>query len=171
MECRGYRGWRFRKRYYIMHIPYIPRPDILGSVIAGQIPKDDEKVYQAWLEAERQLLASLEANFVTHLEVGPGLHPEKYHSKYRIRPSWFLPCSTEIEWIYIPDLDNEVFNINNRAHLKLDLVPHVDWLKPLTNSGFPDMMFVPSLVRKGATKTLVAPLAVPESENCRVKWG
>ncbi|KAL8854169.1 MAG: hypothetical protein Q9221_001091 [Calogaya cf. arnoldii] len=130
-----------------MHIPYIPRPDILGSVIAGQIPKDDEKVYQAWLEAERQLLASLEANFVTHLEVGPGLHPEKYHSKYRIRPSWFLPCSTEIEWIYILDLDNEVFSINNRAHLKLDLTP-----KPPPITVKPkNLAAIPMRRRHGAT--------------------
>ncbi|KAL8650177.1 MAG: hypothetical protein Q9226_005251 [Calogaya cf. arnoldii] len=168
MGVRGYLAWRFRKRYYVMIRHASSQPHIFGPEIADLVPKD-EKDYQAWLAAERQRLASLEAGFVTSLEVGSGFQPQRIDYG-GIRRNWFIPCSDEFVWIYILDLDNEVFSINNSAHLKLDCVPHVDWLEAPFEGAFRDKIFVPSLVPKGAIKTLVAPLAVRYSSQGPPTW-
>lgn len=43
-------------------------------------------------------------------------------------PSYLAPLNdTFIEWVYIFDLDREVFSVNNSIHFKLDQVPYINW--------------------------------------------
>ena len=38
-----------------------------------------------------------------------------------------------IEWVYVLDLDREIFSINNIVHLKLEQVPHVNLIDALAD--------------------------------------
>lgn len=65
-----------------------------------------------------------------------------------------------------PDLDHQVFSRNNSAHLKLDLVPHTNWLQALFEEGaVRDMIFVAVLLPDNGTLCSRHPHARPEHQG------
>ncbi|KAI4168630.1 MAG: hypothetical protein LQ348_007459 [Seirophora lacunosa] len=144
MGTRGYYAWRFRKRYYTRHNNNDSYPSCLGAYLARKIPKN-RKEYVQWLEAERQKSAGSEAKWERCLIIRPKAEGnagdaeeeedgEEERSRYYSgdecdpNPSYLAPLNgTFIEWVYIFDLDREVFSVNNSIHFKLDQVPYINW--------------------------------------------
>lgn len=57
---------------------------------------------------------------------------------------WLAPLNDfMIEWVYIIDLDREVFSVNNGAHFKLDRIPHIDWMGSLADGRLGDKISLP----------------------------
>jgi len=47
-------------------------------------------------------------------------------------PTWFAPLNNVmIEWVYIIDLDRELFSVNNGAHFRLDQISKLNWPEAL----------------------------------------
>ena len=158
MGTRGLRVVRFRKRYYQFYQQLDSYPEYLGSKIAATIPTDAVK-YQEWLATQRKSVEEWEALYEAFLTVKPGNEnpadlPEFMHQQI---PSLLAPLNDLfIEWIYIVDLDREVFSVNNGAHFKLDQVPHIDWINSLTCGSLGDQISVPGTIPLEALTSLVA---------------
>ena len=158
MGTRGLRVVRFRKRYYKFYQQYDSYPTGLGSEVAVNIPTDAAK-YQEWLATERNSAKEWEALYEAFLSVKPGEEftadlPDFMHEQ---PPSLLTPLNdTWIEWIYIVDLDREIFSVNNGAHFKLDQVPHIDWINSLANGGLGDQISLPGTIPVKAVTSLVA---------------
>ncbi|KAL8825489.1 MAG: hypothetical protein Q9191_004387 [Dirinaria sp. TL-2023a] len=161
MGTRGYKAWRFRKRYYYQYNHYDSYPRGLGKELAGEIPPSSQK-YSAWLEDQRRMVAEWEARWDEYLAVDPSSHnplklPDNLDFMTEQPPSWMVPLNDIwIEWVYILDLDREIFSVNNGAHFKLDRIPHVDWIAALADGGLGDKIALPGLVREDAIANLVA---------------
>ncbi|KAL8785640.1 MAG: hypothetical protein Q9195_008560 [Heterodermia aff. obscurata] len=149
MGTGGYKAWRFRKRYYAEYNSHDSYPDWLGSGIAREIPSNREE-YKQWLCAQRSIMAEREANldrYLTFKHAGqrPGEEDEDVRDAKGFiawaQPIWLAPLnSVPIEWVYIVDLDREVFSVNNGAHFKLDRVPHIDWIGSLAEGRLGDII-------------------------------
>ena len=80
-------------------------------------------------------------------------------------PSSIAPVNDDsIQWIYTVDLDREVFTVNNRAHFKLDQVPHIDWIRSLANGGLGDTISLPGAVPMEAVTSLMVEHIFQSSE-------
>ena len=158
MGTRGLRVVRFRKRCYEFYQQYDSYPEGLGSKIAATIPTDAVK-YQEWLATQRKSAEEWETIYEAFLTVKPGNEvtadlPDFMQQQH---PSLLAPLNDLwIEWIYIVDLDREVFSVNNGAHFKLDQVPHVDWINSLTCGELGDQISVPGTIPLEAVTSLVA---------------
>lgn len=158
MGTRGLRVVRFRKRYYQFFNRFDSYPEYLGSSVAANIPADAVK-YQEWLTTERKSAEEWEALYEAFLTVKPGNEnpadlPEFMQQQI---PSLLAPLNDLfMEWIYIVDLDREVFSVNNGAHFKLDQVPHIDWIKSLTRGSLGDQISVPGTIPLEVITSLVA---------------
>lgn len=75
MRTRGFKAWRFRKRYYVEHMNHDSYPTGLGTWIARKIPGNGVD-YLAWLEAERRMADKWEAKWDKSLAVK--LHADLY---------------------------------------------------------------------------------------------
>ena len=54
------------------------------------------------------------------------------------------------------DLDNETFTVNNGAHFKLEMMPHIDWIGALDRGGLDKAIVVPGKVPEKAVVDLLA---------------
>ena len=158
MGTRGLRVVRFRKRYYQFYQQFDSYPTGLGSEVAANIPTDPVK-YQEWLATERKSAEEWETLYEAFLTVKPGNEvtvelPAFMHEQ---PPSLLAPLNdTYIEWIYIVDLDREIFSVNNGAHFKLEQVPHIDWINSLAKGGLGDRISLPGILPLEAVTSLVA---------------
>ena len=75
----------------------------------------------------------------------------------------FTPAFNDlfIEWVYTIDLDNEVFTIDNGAHLQLNRIPRPAWINALAHGWHGDRILLPSGVPKEAIADLVEKLPSP----------
>lgn len=156
MGTRGFQAWRFRKRYYFQYNHWNSFPEGLGKIIVASIPSNPED-YQTWLEEQRKLAAGWEAEWNDYLTVDPDNEVKEIATEMMAEnhPTWFAPLNDLwIEWVYILDLDREIFSVNNGAHFKLDQVRHVDWIRALADGCLGDKLQllpeenVPSLLAK-----------------------
>ena len=163
MGTRGYKAWRFRKRYYYHYKPYDCYPSGLGKEITYEIPSSSEK-YLAWLEDQRSMVAEWEVQWDEYLAVNPSstdpLKLPDHLPEFMVEnpPTYTAPQNDlYIEWVYILDLDREILSVNNGAHFKLDRIPHVDWIAALAGARlFSDKIVLPGLVPEDAVASLVA---------------
>ena len=158
MGTRGLRVVRFRKRYYKFYQQYDSYPTGLGSEVAAKIPTDAVK-YQEWLATERKSAEEWESLYHAFLLVKPGneVPADLPDFMQQQPPSLLAPLNdTWIEWIYIVDLDREIFSVNNGAHFKLDQVPQIDWINSLANGGLGDQISLPGTIPLEAVTSLVA---------------
>ena len=135
MGTRGFKAWRFRKRYYFQYNHHDSNPQCLGQWIVATIPRNPER-YRTWLEEQRKTAAAWEAEWNDYLTIDPGSEVKEIATEMMAEnhPTWFAPLNDLfIEWIYILDLDREIFSVNNGAHFKLDQVPHIDWIGALAD--------------------------------------
>lgn len=72
-----------------------------------------------------------------------------------------------IEWIYVIDLDREIFSIDHGAHLKLEIVPRLGWINALASTGNGDRLLLPDLSPECATTSLVVNSDSPDEDLLR----
>lgn len=161
MGTRGYKAWRFRKRYYYHYNRYDSYPGGLGQELADGVPSISQE-YSAWLEDQRKMVAKWEAQWDEYLAVDPSsdnpLELPDHLPEFMIQeqPGWMVPLNDlYIEWVYILDLDREVFSVNNGAHFKLDRISHIDWTAALADGGRGDKIVLPGMVPEDAVVNLV----------------
>ena len=168
MGTRGYKAWRFRKRYYVQYNHWDSYPSGLGTDIAAQIPSGKDE-YQAWLKSQREELEVWEATWLAYLALDPTeVASQKFHASPSIFgevvPSFLVPLNDlYIEWVYVLDLDREIFTVNNGAHFKLDQIPHLDWIDALAVGELGDQIALPGAVPKDALANLVADPPIMDS--------
>ena len=133
MGTRGYQAWRFRKRYYVKYNNHDSHPSGLGTWIARSIPLNP-KDYATWLESQRRMIREWEAEFLEALMPTQKELDDKPCVDGMEDPSWFPPMNgSMIKWVYVLDLDREIFSIDNSVHLKLERVPHVNLVDALAD--------------------------------------
>lgn len=173
MGTRGYKAWRFRKRYYKEYIGHDSYPSGLGSWIAETIPRLHDK-YMDWLQEQRRMVEEWEREWEYALAVEAGANVRSAWSIHEEKkPSWFPPMNdTMIEWVYILDLDREIFSINNSVHIKLEEVPHVKWVDALVDGRLGDRkryfrwaVLVPGCVPETAITDLVVEASTRNCED------
>lgn len=176
MGTRGYRVTRFRGRYYRFYNHWDSYPEGLGKDIAKTIPADP-KAYQEWLAKRRQealewhnaLERFLCKKKAEDLDViTPKIQNVEIEDRYatNIQP-WgvgtdvlpnFTPAFNDlhIEWVYTIDLDNEVFTIDNGAHLHLIHASDLTWIDALAHGFWGDKFLLPGTMPEEAIACIVA---------------
>lgn len=193
MGTRGYRVIRFRGRYYRFYNHWDSYPDGLGKKIACEIPSDP-KAYQEWLAAQRQeaqkwhdaldrFLCRESAEDADDIE-SEADDDERITANQK--QAWgvatenlpdFQPALNDlyIEWVYTIDLDNEVFTIDNGAHVKLSHASDLFWISALAQGTYGDKILLPRCLPREAIADIVIKLPAPSSsmltayENLNVK--
>lgn len=176
----GYRVIRFRGRYYCFWNRWDSYPHGLGKKIVSEIPIHPE-AYQQWLAERREealgwhlavqnYLCLQRAEIKDDDWVHDGTEP--YHSQFSKldEPPWgvatetlpnFVPPSHDdyILWIYTIDLDNEVFTIDNGAHLHLNRIPRPNWIwiRALALACHGDRVLLPRVPEEAIADLVVKP--------------
>ena len=140
MGTRGFKAHRFRGRFYIFYNHWDSYPQGLGNDIVSEIPTNPDE-YRKWLDAlraqmiqwEKMLLETvltIPLDLIGQLAISRGA-TEPLEPRYEVflddrlsaTPSFRLPTNDMwIEWVYVVDLDNELFIVDNQAHFKLSEV-------------------------------------------------
>ena len=165
MGTRGYQVIRYRKRYYATYNQYDTYPEGLGKSLVSSIPKDPAQ-YAKWLEDQRHWAAKTEAEceecLTLKLEDGGYRLSESEDDN---GPTWLVPLNdTWIEWVYVIDLDREVFSVNNGAHFKLNEIAKIVWMQALADGALGDKLVLPGLVPEEALANLVTRPSVAERD-------
>ncbi|EGE00534.1 hypothetical protein TESG_07862 [Trichophyton tonsurans CBS 112818] len=144
MGTRGYRIVRYRGRYWIYYNHYDSYPEHFGTRIVAEVPVD-RKEYEAWLQQERasyeRRLVKIEEHYCIADERVHILKNEKGDAKsepwmnirdLEVLPSHFGDAANTvfIEWVYLIDLDEQVFSVNNRVFFNLWNIPRDTWITP-----------------------------------------
>ena len=148
MGHTGLRVIRFHKRYYIFYED-MPWPTCLGKQITRGIPADAAK-YQEWLAAQRKVADAWEVLYEDFLSVKPGNEVTANLPSFMLGelPSFYTPLEEEnIEFVYVVDLDREIFSVNNEYHFKLEQIPHINWIDALCDESFVDQASSPDPMR------------------------
>ncbi|KAJ5754834.1 hypothetical protein N7533_004377 [Penicillium manginii] len=126
MGTRGLEIVRFRGRYYIRWHQFDSYLEGLGAKIVASIPSDPVK-YQKWLESMRSMYADRESALENNVyKILENVEPDaSLFQEFEVIPSGFPVIRSEdwVEYIYIINLDQEIFTINNTIHWKLDNIP------------------------------------------------
>ena len=176
MGTRGYRVIRFRGRYYRYYNHWDSYPEGLGKKIACEIPSDP-KAYQEWLAAQRQealkwhdalerFLCRKSAEDVDDDERITANEKQAWGVATENLPD-FRPALNDlyIEWVYTIDLDNEVFTIDNGAHVKLIQASDLVWIGALAQATYGDKVLLPRCVPQEAIADIVLKLPAPSSST------
>lgn len=173
MGTRGYRVVRFRKRYYRFYNQWDSYPEGLGKDLACGIPKDSQ-AYQKWLAQQRQealgwhnaLEQFLCRNDAGELDAGELVvdqeHP--WGVATETLPD-FKPALNDlyIEWVYTIDLDNEVFTIDNGAHVQLSRASDLAWIPAIAHAFDGDRILLPDSIDTEAIADIVVKLPDPSA--------
>ena len=182
MGTRGYRVTRFRGRYYHFYRNQDSYPEGLGKWIVSEIPTDPE-AYQQWLAERRKealgwhlaverYLCRKRADYEENEDVDEDASELDDRESTTEDDHWdvsteTLPAFTPpfndlfIEWVYTIDLDNEVFTVDNGAHLHLDRIPRDAWINALAHAYHGDRIFLPKTLPEEAIADLVVRLPSP----------
>ena len=175
MGACGYKAWRFRKRYYVQYNQWDSYPGGQVTDVAAEIPSDRDE-YHAWLERQRDVLEAWETAWLAYLALDPAqVALQEFHAPPKILgeeekvPSFLVPLNDLcIEWVFILDLDREIFTVNNGAHFKLDQVPHVNWIEALAVGELGYQIVLPGALPEEALANLVAGPQVMDSTKVRI---
>ncbi|KAI9799426.1 MAG: hypothetical protein M1825_004526 [Sarcosagium campestre] len=179
MGTRGYKVFRFRGRYYAFYNHFDSYPDGLGAAIVREIPSNPD-AYQEWLaerRAEAQEWHDALERYLCHdddytlvtLGRAMGFGKPGRGNVWDVetdRLPDYTPATHDvwIEWVYTIDLDNEIFSIDNGAHLRLDRIPRSSWIDAIDFGYHGDRILLPgSGVPDDALGSLVPP--VPQQSH------
>lgn len=200
MGTRGYKIIRFRGRYYRFYNHWDSYPDGYGSDLVSEIPRDRDN-YKKWVAEQRAKASEWDSALEKILHVKRLNVPqnnvdeldeqhsdneseesegELLHWSYNVGgnvdelplPS-YRPVFNDImiEWIYVIDLDREIFSIDHGAHLKLEAVPKLAWINALAKTHSGDRLLLPDLLPESAATSLVITLDPPSKDLHRLYEG
>ena len=175
MGTRGYKLIRFRGRYYRFYNHYDSYPDCYGAGLVSEIPSDAEE-YQRWLAKQRAKASEWDSaleNFLhvkrLNTEETKDQDLDDQHSDAASEASegallhWscdvggvvdelplpsYKPIFNDlmIEWVYVVDLDREIFSIDHGAHFKMGYIPRLGWIDALAKTDSGDRLLLPDLL-------------------------
>ena len=193
MGTGGYRIIRFRGRYYCFYNHSDSYPDFYGAGLVSEIPSDPEK-YQKWLAKQRAKASEWDSALENFLHVKrlnaeeiKDQESDDGHSGAASAPSegallhWskvvggdvdelplpsYKPIFNDlwIEWVYVVDLDREIFSVDHGAHFKMGHIPRLGWIDALAKTHDGDRLLLPDLLPENATTSLVVRSAPPGVE-------
>ncbi|KAI0809631.1 hypothetical protein GGR55DRAFT_158454 [Xylaria sp. FL0064] len=127
MGTRGYYVYKWQGRYYVYYNHWDSYPAGLGRKLVGQIPTDPTQ-YQAWLQQKRAFYSELAKKLfaVSWNEFEKDLDLEEEDGLPDLNeqfPNYLCPRGDLfIEWVYVFDLDREMFGIHGSAFYHLDKI-------------------------------------------------
>ena len=197
MGTRGYRNVRFRGRYYRFFNSHNSGPEDYGSYIVNEIPIDPEK-YQKWLAKQRAEASEWASAFEKFLYVKrpvaketkdqefddeisePGSEVSEgalLHWNYDVRgnvdelplPSYMPNFNDKFfEWVYVIDLDREIFSVDHGAHFKLGNIPRPGWIDALYKTYNEHRLVLPDLLPDNSVTSLVVTPDPPDVQLMRL---
>ena len=184
MGTRGYRVIRFRGRYYRFYNHRDSYPAAFGSGIVNRIPVDP-KVYQQWLAKQRAEASEWASALEKFLHVKRLVAEERQdqgcddqlsetasevsegallHWCYDVGsdvkelplPS-YMPVFNDlfIEWVYVIDLDREIFSVDHGAHFPLGNIPRHGWIEALDKIYNGQRLVLPDLLPDNSVTSLI----------------
>ena len=75
------------------------------------------------------------------------------------------------EWVYVVDLDREIFTVDHAVHLKLDKIPRHHWINALGTDSREKRITLPCFVPEDSITDLFSRLDPPATENLRIYQG
>lgn len=193
MGTRGYKIIRFRGRYYCFYNHFDSYPDCYGAGLVSEIPSDPEE-YQKWLAKQRAKASEWDSALENFLHVkrlnaqerkDQDLNDQQsdtaseasegalLHWSYNVGgeveelplPS-YKPIFNDlfIEWVYVVDLDREIFSVDHGAHFKMGYIPRLGWIDALAKTDNGDRLLLPDLLPENATTSLVIRSDFPDVE-------
>lgn len=177
MGTRGFRIIKFKGRYWIFYNHHDSYPRGLGDWVVENIPAEPEE-YQKWLQSQRAFFGKWDSLLQKILTIQPEDmyklqldEPQTHiiHATFDERlqgdaPSYYQSefKDTWIEWIYIINLDREIFSVNDGAHFRLNQIPAA-WSEALFTDNIGRTFLLPQLVPTESVATLA--LEPPEFSN------
>ena len=197
MGTRGYRNVRFRGRYYRFFNSHDSGPGEYGSDIVDEIPIDPEE-YQKWLAKQRAKASEWASAFEKFLDAKRPVAKETkdqefddeisepasevsegalLHWNYDVGgnvdelplPSYMPNFNDKfIEWVYVIDLDREIFSVDHGAHFKLGNIPRSGWIDALYKTYKEHRLVLPDLLPDNAVTSLVVTPDPPDVQLMRL---
>lgn len=189
MGTRGYRIIRYRGRYYCFYNHWGSGPETFGKYIVNQIPIDPQ-IYRAWLAAERAKVAKWDEAVTASLRIeradtdtredencsqgsetsSSELSPWQEHIPDVSQFPSYLPEFNDvmIEWVYVVDLDREIFTVDHAVHFRLDKIPRHNWIYALGIDDCRTRILLPVFVPEDSITDLVLRLDPPAAEKLRM---
>ena len=197
MGTRGYRNVRFRGRYYRFFNSHDSGPGEYGSDIVDEIPIDPEE-YQKWLAKQRAKASEWASAFEKFLDAKRPVAKETkdqefddeisepasevsegalLHWNYDVGgnvdelplPSYMPNFNDKfIEWVYVIDLDREIFSVDHGAHFKLGNIPRSGWIDALYKTYKEHRLVLPDLLPDNAVTSLVVTPDLPDVQLMRL---
>ena len=200
MGTRGYKIIRFRGRYYCFYNHFDSYPDFFGASLVSEIPSDPEE-YQKWLAKQRAKASEWDSALENFLHVKRPNAKETIdqdhddqHSETASEVSegallyWFYGVCSDvdrlplpsyqpifndsfIEWVYVIDLDREIFSVDHGAHFDMRAIPRPGWMDALAKTDSGHRLLLPDLLPEHTTTSLVVRSDAPNEELIRLYKG
>ncbi|RSL40667.1 hypothetical protein CEP54_016051 [Fusarium duplospermum] len=167
MGTRALEIVRFNKRYYIRYHRLDGYCRGLGTKIVARIPTDTQ-AYREWLQRKRDRYVEHERRLEEHIYSRCGESDSEQDDasfcQFVLLPSE-LPQLNQLdfEYVYILNLDCEVFTVNFGAHWKLSSIPRDDvWRLAMADSMY---AYKPTLSLDACPEEMMASLALEYSRR------
>ena len=194
---RGYRIVHFRGRYYPLNDKSYGSPYDYGSDIVNEIPIDPED-YQKWLAKQRAKASEWASALEKFLHVKRPVAKETKDQEFDDQLSetasevseealrhWtyglggdvkdlplpsYMPVfnDRDIQWVYVIDLDREIFSVDHGAHFKLGNIPRHGWIDALDKTYNEHRLVLPALLPDNAVTSLVVKPDPPDVQLMRL---
>ena len=197
----GCRLVHFRGRYYhVDGSSWDCSPNDYGSKIVNEITIDPEE-YQEWLAKQRakasEWASALEKFLHVKRPAAKETDDQEFDDQlsetasevseralrywnYDIRrdvkslplPS-YIPVfnSSDVKWVYVIDLDREIFSVDHGAHFNLGYIPRPGWIDALDKTCNGYRLVLPDLLPDSAVSSLVVRPDPPDVQLIRLYEG
>ena len=163
MGTRGYSIIHFRGRYHLFYSGRDSYPDGLGDSIVCEIPTNPRE-YATWLagkckKALKWDKAVQKALCIPH-ERRASADIECWNRDIRYSGDealpYYMPAMNDlsIQWVYVLDLDREVFTVDHGAHFELKDIPLNYWKSSLAQDEYGNRLLLPNLVPQSSIASL-----------------
>ena len=193
----GCRIVHFRGRYYRFHGRRSSSPDDYGSDIVNEIPIDPEE-YRKWLAKQRAKASEWASALDKFLHVKRPVAKETKYQEFDDQLSelpskvsegalqhWNYDVSRDLkdlplpsympefndgdnEWVYVIDLDREIFSVDHGAHFRLGNIPRHGWIDALDKTYHEHRFVLPDLLPGNVVTSLVVKQDPPDAQLSRL---
>ncbi|CUA71664.1 hypothetical protein RSOLAG22IIIB_04710 [Rhizoctonia solani] len=122
MDKKGYFAYRYTRKYYRQHLRSHAHPDGgHGQRLIDTVPRDPSN-FKDWVAGRIVMLENAKTIEVEVVYPDDGVGADDLGFNVIYDLPWMF-TSYGIDWTYVIDLDNLVFTINGKVHLRLDNIP------------------------------------------------